>query len=50
MLDHENAELRDRVGALEKKVQQQEDEILCLKSALADCLRRLNAFDTGRCK
>ncbi len=50
MISHENEELRDRVTALEKKVQSQEDEIICLKSALSDALRRINAIESGRGK
>ncbi|XP_013395547.1 echinoderm microtubule-associated protein-like 2 isoform X3 [Lingula anatina] len=48
MLDHENEELRERVSALEKKVHQNEDEMLCLKSALADALRRIASLESGR--
>ncbi len=50
ILNHENEDLQDRVIALEKKVQQQEDEIVCLKSALSDAIRRLNAIESGRGK
>ena len=50
LLNHENEELRDRVSALEKNVQQHEDEILCLKSALSDALRRLSAVESGKGK
>jgi len=39
--------VQDRVLSLEKKVQQQDDEIVCLKSALADALRRLAALEAG---
>ncbi len=31
----------ERIGHLEKRVQQQDDELICLKSTLADVLRRL---------
>ena len=48
ILNHENEEIRDRVAVLERKVQQQEDEIICLKSALSDCIRKLSAFESGR--
>ena len=48
ILNHENEELRDRVAVLERKVHQQEDEVICLKSALSDCLRRLQALENGR--
>ena len=47
MLDNENEALRDRVMTLEKKVQSQEDEIVCLKSALSDVIRRLQIVETG---
>ena len=39
-------ELDDRISFLEKKVSLQDDEIQCLKSALADALRRLSAVET----
>ena len=48
LIDHENEELRERVQSLEKRVQQQEDEIVCLKSALADVIRRLSQVEAGR--
>ena len=41
---------QERVLHLEKKVQQQDDEIVCLKSALADAIRRLSAVETGAFK
>ncbi|CAH1792966.1 unnamed protein product [Owenia fusiformis] len=48
MLSHENEEVRERVSGLEKRVLQQEDEIICLKAALSDCLRRLQVIESGR--
>ena len=39
-------ELDDRISFLEKKVSLQDDEIQCLKSALADALRRLSIVET----
>lgn len=39
-------ELDDRISFLEKKVSLQDDEIQCLKSALADALRRLSVVET----
>ena len=48
MLSHENEEMKERVIALEKKVHQQEDELLCLKSALSDAIRRLSAVEANR--
>lgn len=47
VIGHENEELRDRVSSLEKKVQQQDDEIVCLKSALSDAIRRLAALESA---
>jgi len=47
ILSHESESVQDRVLSLEKKVQQQDDEIVCLKSALADALRRLAAVESG---
>jgi len=47
ILSHESENVQDRVLSLEKKVQQQDDEIVCLKSALADALRRLAALESG---
>ena len=49
MLTHENEEMKERVIALEKKVHEQEDELLCLKSALSDVIRRLSAVEANRC-
>ena len=48
LLSHENEEVRERVAALEKKVQQQEDEIVCLKSALSDCIRRITSMESAK--
>jgi microtubule-associated protein-like 1/2 len=50
MMETENESLRERVAYLEKKVLEQGDEIVCLRSTLADVLRRLNQFDSrGGC-
>ncbi|PSN50018.1 hypothetical protein C0J52_03295 [Blattella germanica] len=46
MMETENESLRERVADLEKKVLEQGDEIVCLRSTLADVLRRLNQFET----
>ncbi|XP_069695137.1 echinoderm microtubule-associated protein-like 2 isoform X3 [Periplaneta americana] len=46
MMETENESLRDRVVDLEKKVLEQGDEIVCLRSTLADVLRRLNQFES----
>ncbi|KAK3093743.1 hypothetical protein FSP39_019600 [Pinctada imbricata] len=48
LLSQDHAELCERVSYLEKKVRQQEDEIVCLKSALADVIRRLGQAEAGR--
>lgn len=37
----------DRISELEKKVQEQSNEVLCLRSALADCVRRLAALEAA---
>lgn len=51
LLDQDQETLGERVAILEKKVQQQGDEIVCLKSALADVIRKLNQFqEAGRGK
>ena len=47
ILSHETETVQERILSLEKKVQQQDDEIVCLKSALADALRRLTALESG---
>nr|CAD7573380.1 unnamed protein product [Timema californicum] len=46
MIETENESLRERVADLEKKVLEQGDEIVCLRSTLADVLRRLNQFES----
>ncbi|XP_069116291.1 echinoderm microtubule-associated protein-like 2 isoform X5 [Argopecten irradians] len=48
LLSQDHEELCERVSYLEKKAQQQEDEIICLKSALADVIRRLGQAEAGR--
>jgi echinoderm microtubule-associated protein-like 1/2 len=50
LLQQENGELRDRVADLEKKVLHHTDEIACLKSAMADTLRRLHTLESSRGK
>ena len=51
MIENENHSLRDRVGDLEKKVHEQNDEIMCLRSTLADVLRRLTTVEaSNKCK
>ena len=40
----------DRLSALETKVREQADELTCMKSAMADCLRRLQTIETQKRK
>ena len=47
-MENENDAVRDRLADLEKKVHQQNDEIVCLKATLADCLRRLNTLEVDK--
>ena len=49
ILSHESEAANERILSLEKKVQQQDDEIVCLKSALADALRRVATLESGLC-
>uniref|UniRef100_A0A3Q3K4Y1 Uncharacterized protein n=1 Tax=Monopterus albus TaxID=43700 RepID=A0A3Q3K4Y1_MONAL len=39
------SDVNDRLSALELRVQQQEDELMVMKAALADILRRLAASE-----
>ena len=48
MVETENEAVRDRLGDLERKVHLQNDEIVCLKATLADCLRRLNKLEVDK--
>ena len=48
LLRQDHAEVCERVSYLEKKVRQQEDDIVCLKSAVADILRRLNQVEAEK--
>lgn len=50
MISNENSLLRDRVTQLEKKVQDQEDELVCLRSSMADVLRRLSQLESDPSK
>ncbi|EAT44526.1 AAEL004109-PA [Aedes aegypti] len=47
MLETEKAGLVERVNDLERIVLEQKDEIVCLKSTLADVLRRLSTIDNS---
>ncbi|XP_050404187.1 echinoderm microtubule-associated protein-like 2 isoform X5 [Patella vulgata] len=48
LLSQEQEELVDRVAYLEKKVRKQEDEIICLKTALSDVIRRLGVLEASQ--
>lgn len=41
-------ELVERVVYLEKRITDQAEELTCLKSALADCLRRVQLLEKSR--
>lgn len=45
MLESEKSSLAGRVNDLERRVLTQQDEIVCLRSTLADVLRRLNLIE-----
>lgn len=45
MLESEKSSLAGRVHDLERRVLTQQDEIVCLRSTLADVLRRLNLLE-----
>ncbi|KAL0280684.1 UNVERIFIED_CONTAM: hypothetical protein PYX00_001910 [Menopon gallinae] len=45
MIETENTTLRERVNDLEKKVLEQGDEIICLRSTLANVVRRLEQVE-----
>lgn len=45
MLESEKSSLAGRVHDLERRMLTQQDEIVCLRSTLADVLRRLNMFE-----
>jgi hypothetical protein len=47
LLSQEKEDLVERVAYLEKKTTQQEDEIVCLKSAMADVIRRLAQLESS---
>lgn len=47
MLESEKSSLAGRVHDLERRVLTQQDEIVCLRSTLADVLRRLNLIEGG---
>ena len=51
LLSQDQQELSERVAHLEKRVREQENEIVCLKGALADVTRRLGQMETlSKCK
>uniref|UniRef100_A0A0P5J1V7 Echinoderm microtubule-associated protein 1 n=1 Tax=Daphnia magna TaxID=35525 RepID=A0A0P5J1V7_9CRUS len=41
-------DLRDRINSLEKRLDDQNDEMVCLRSTLADALRRIGAIESRR--
>nr|XP_006812207.1 PREDICTED: echinoderm microtubule-associated protein-like 1-like [Saccoglossus kowalevskii] len=43
-----DGDMAERLSLLEKRVSQQDDEIVCLKTALADVVRRMSAFEGRR--
>ncbi|XP_050037299.1 echinoderm microtubule-associated protein-like 2 isoform X1 [Dermacentor andersoni] len=45
MLNHDELSLQERVSDLEKKSLEQADEITCLRSTIADLLRRINQLE-----
>ncbi|VDK87452.1 unnamed protein product [Dibothriocephalus latus] len=40
--------LRDRITYLEKKVAEQAEDLACMKSAIADCIRRMGQLESTR--
>ena len=46
MLENERKNSEDRIQSLEQKVQQQSDELIVLKSALADLIRRMQSVES----
>ncbi|VDO05948.1 unnamed protein product [Rodentolepis nana] len=48
LMNTERDELLDRVAYLEKRTSDQMEELTCLKSALADCLRRVQLLESSR--
>ncbi|XP_028133736.1 echinoderm microtubule-associated protein-like 2 isoform X1 [Diabrotica virgifera virgifera] len=47
LLDPENHVYNDRIAELERKVSEQQDELVCLKATLAEALRRLNSLEVN---
>jgi hypothetical protein len=45
LVAQDESTLTNRLNTLEKKIQLQADEIVCLKSALADAIRRLQSVE-----
>jgi len=50
LLSQDQQELSERVAHLEKRVREQDDEIVCLKGALADITRRLGSLESAKRK
>lgn len=47
MLENDRKTVNDRIENLEKRVEQQDNELICLKSTLADLLRRFNQIESS---
>ena len=45
MIENEQKNAADRIQSLEQRVQQQNDELICLKSSLADIIRRMQLVE-----
>ncbi|XP_056638235.1 echinoderm microtubule-associated protein-like 2 isoform X2 [Diorhabda sublineata] len=45
LVENENHVHNDRISELERKVSEQQDELVCLKATLAEALRRLNNLE-----
>lgn len=48
LLSQDQQELSERVAHLEKRVREQENEIVCLKAALADVMRRIGQVESTK--
>lgn len=48
MLEAEGGSLAARVGALERRALEQGEQLLCLRSSLADALRRIALLEGSR--
>ena len=48
MMEQDHDAMRDRVCILERRILEQNDEIIFLRTTLNDVLRRLNQMETNR--